>query len=41
VLIAPKYLGSICKNQPEAPEKLNDANTRLEEKLVLENIFEA
>jgi hypothetical protein len=23
-----------------APEKLNDANTRMEEKLVLENIFD-
>jgi len=24
-----------------APDKLNDANTRMEEKLVLENIFES
>jgi Zn-dependent M16 (insulinase) family peptidase len=24
-----------------APEKLNEANTRMEEKLVLENIFES
>jgi hypothetical protein len=24
-----------------APEKLNEANTRLEEKLILENIFES